>query len=421
MAFSLVLLAGIVLFPVEEGSRPLEQGQLGGKQIPLVVLGGGEGSLTQYDVRSVWLGVGRGAPPGGDETAEMLILDGRAFLAEHGRKSPAPSRALVDVEHAVGLADAARPAAFLSLSPGRPVTLAELNNQIISRLSGPAFVLGVGELVDISWRGKARGVLAGYVAPPGSHPLGGARDGAGEGEILWLETPVPFRPVMTPQETVAAARDGCARTSPAALGPGARFVSAAVYAWPSQKTKPAQDIVDPPLVDLSVFAPDIMQDVRYATPYNFTGQTIYPAARCYLARPVAERLSRVNRALMRQGYRLKVFDGYRPTSAHWRLWELAENRDYLASPWSGSRHSRGAAVDLTLVTLDGRPLEMPTEFDAFSDKAHRQAPMRETVRHNLEILTRALVAENFYPLPNEWWHFDYLGWAAFPLRDIPLD
>lgn len=264
-------------------------------------------------------------------------------------------------------------------------------------------------------------MLAGYVAPPGSSPVGHVRDGTGEGEILWLETPVPFRPVMTPRETVAAAREGCDRTAPVALGPGARFVSAVIYTWPWGKTERAKDIVDPPLVDLGVFAPDIMQDIRYATPHNFTGQAVYPVARCYLARPVAERLVRVNRALMRQGYRLKVFDGYRPTSAHWRLWKLAENKDYLANPWSGSRHSRGAAVDLTLVTLDGKPLEMPTDFDTFSDGAHRQAPMPETVRRNLEILTRAMVAEGFYPLPNEWWHFDYLGWAAFPLRDIPLD
>jgi D-alanyl-D-alanine dipeptidase len=117
---------------------------------------------------------------------------------------------------------------------------------------------------------------------------------------------------------------------------------------------------DERLVNIEAFISGIRLDIRYATANNFTKRPLYPVARCYLRKQVAERLTKVQQELQAQGLGLKVFDCYRPLSIQKQLWALLPDERYVIDPRKGSRHNRGAAVDVTLVDAKGNELEMPT-------------------------------------------------------------
>ncbi len=181
------------------------------------------------------------------------------------------------------------------------------------------------------------------------------------------------------------------------------------------------------LVDVAVLDPSIRLELRYATAENFTGVAMYPVARCLLRRDAAERLVRVQRRLRAEGLGLLVWDCYRPLSVQERFWALVPDERYVARPLrrdgrpvAGSKHNRGAAVDVTLVDAAGVALEMPTGFDDFSERAHRGAPASAAARANATRLGAAMAAEGFEPLPTEWWHFDAPGWQAYEVLDVPL-
>lgn len=180
---------------------------------------------------------------------------------------------------------------------------------------------------------------------------------------------------------------------------------------------------DTTLVLLSEVDSSILLDVKYATTNNFTGQILYPVAKVYLRNIVAQRLAAVQQYLSQRGYSLKVFDGYRPLSVQKKMWVVVPDERYVADPRKGSRHNRGAAVDVTLVhRADGSELDMGTPYDDFTDKAH-------TGYHNLPdqvLKNRALLADvmqqfGFLPFKTEWWHFDFKGWEQFPILDIPIE
>ncbi len=184
------------------------------------------------------------------------------------------------------------------------------------------------------------------------------------------------------------------------------------------------------LVDILDIAPTVRVDIRYATTRNFTGVAFYPVGRCMLRRDAAERLARAQEALARRGLGLLVWDCYRPFSAQQRLWKLVHDPRYVArpvaaadgTPVEGSQHHGGAAVVLTLVGADGSAVEMPTDHDDFSARAHRDSRAGSpAARANAAILEQVLVAEGFAPLPTEWWHFDAPGWQRYPLSDQPID
>ena len=176
------------------------------------------------------------------------------------------------------------------------------------------------------------------------------------------------------------------------------------------------------LVDLARAVPDVVLDVRYATANNFMHTPLYPVAKVFLRAPVARALAGVQRDLARQGLGLKVFDGYRPYSVTKRMWEPIRNPDFVADPAKGSRHNRGAAVDLTLVDLrTGAELPMPTPYDDFTPRARQDfSDLPAEVIANRAKLREAMTRRGFDPLPSEWWHFDFRGWERFELMDVDL-
>lgn len=175
--------------------------------------------------------------------------------------------------------------------------------------------------------------------------------------------------------------------------------------------------------DVTILAPGIKVDLRYATANNFTKHVIYPkTARCYLRLKVAERLAAVQKSLEPKELGLKVYDCYRPRPVQAKLWALVPDERYVANPKNGSRHNRGAAIDLTLVDKNGVELAMPTPYDDFTSRAHRSyQDLPAEALKNRAILEAAMVAQGFLPLPTEWWHFDDPDSKQYPMSEIGFD
>ena len=172
-------------------------------------------------------------------------------------------------------------------------------------------------------------------------------------------------------------------------------------------------------VDIHRVDPTIVIDLRYAGPNNFTHRPLYPPGTPALIRfSVAQRLVFAQKYLKERGYGLKIWDAYRPKVAQEKLWEAAKNNNYVADPKEGgigSMHTRGAAVDVTLVDRNGKDVPMPTEFDNFTPAAliEYQGP-NPLVRSNLKLLQKAMARAGFYGLRTEWWHFCAGDWTTYP-------
>lgn len=177
------------------------------------------------------------------------------------------------------------------------------------------------------------------------------------------------------------------------------------------------------VVDAARAIPDAVLDLRYATPRNFVGRAIYPeGARCLLLRPVAERLVRAAARLRAAGFRLRLYDCYRPIAVQRELWRLVPRPGLVANPARGSNHNRAAAVDVGLAAPDGGAVELPTEFDAFVRAARANAVEGVTpaARRHRDLLRAALEAEGFRVNRAEWWHFDAPEARGAPVLDLPL-
>lgn len=174
------------------------------------------------------------------------------------------------------------------------------------------------------------------------------------------------------------------------------------------------------LVNLKKIIPDIELDIRYATKDNFTKKQIYDEPEAYLLENVAQALKQVNNELKPLGYKLKVFDAYRPISAQRKMWQAFPDERYVLNPdKGGGRHTRGTTVDLTLVKLDGSEVKMPTEFDCFEETAHSDYKnLPQEIINNRELLKYTMKKYGFCSFEYEWWHFDYKNWQDFPPLDI---
>jgi D-alanyl-D-alanine dipeptidase len=173
-------------------------------------------------------------------------------------------------------------------------------------------------------------------------------------------------------------------------------------------------------VDVGTVIPDAVIDMRYATKDNFTGEVLYPKAVCKLRRAVAERLAKAAKALRARDRRLVIWDCYRPASIQKELWKRVPDPRYVADPKDGSRHGRGAAVDVGVVAKDGKPVTLPTAFDDFSKAAHRAQALAGDRGIEAKRLETAMTDAGFVGLPTEWWHFDASDSAKYPLSDEPL-
>lgn len=160
--------------------------------------------------------------------------------------------------------------------------------------------------------------------------------------------------------------------------------------------------------NLGELEPSILLDIRYATANNFTKAKIYDCPACLLRPEAAQAIVKVQKALKKKGLGLKMFDCYRPRPYQQRLWDKVPDPNYVMPPAKGSMHSRGAAVDLTLVDAKGNELDMGTTYDFFGVEAHTDyTKLPAKVLDNRRILREAMEAAGFKGIRTEWWHFSY--------------
>ena len=171
--------------------------------------------------------------------------------------------------------------------------------------------------------------------------------------------------------------------------------------------KPYVGQQDADFVCVTDYIPTIEVELKYATEDNISGTVIYDFTSVYLRCGTVKKLEKVQQELLAQGLRLKIWDGFRPVAAQFALWAAYPNATYVANPNNGySSHSRGNAVDVTLVNLDGTELEMPTGFDDFSSKSDRDySDCSEDARKNALLLENVMKEYGFKPYEAEWWHF----------------
>lgn len=181
----------------------------------------------------------------------------------------------------------------------------------------------------------------------------------------------------------------------------------------------------PDLVELVTLDPTIKLDIRYATTNNFLGVPCYTSARAFMERPAADALLRAHRALARQGYGLLIHDAYRPWQVTKLFWEATPDsgRMFVADPAKGSKHNRGAAVDLTLYELaTGKVVKMVGGYDEMSPRSFPDYPGGTSLeRWHREVLREAMEAEGFTVNEHEWWHFDHRDWTHYPIIDVPFE
>ena len=161
-------------------------------------------------------------------------------------------------------------------------------------------------------------------------------------------------------------------------------------------------------VRLKDLSSDFVYELKYATPDNFLKQAVYDCGECYLRKSTAEALVKANEAFKQLGYRIKLFDCYRPLSVQKKMWKILPGTHYVANPAKGSKHNRGAAVDLTLVDAQGKELNMGTPFDFFGKEAHHTyTEYPKEVLENRKLLKETLNKYNFKSIYSEWWHYEY--------------
>ena len=176
---------------------------------------------------------------------------------------------------------------------------------------------------------------------------------------------------------------------------------------------------DSAIVRIEDYIPNVYVDLRYATTNNFTGQVIYDFNEPWLRYGTVKKLMAVQEELNGLGYSLLIWDAYRPPAAQFKLWDIVPDPNFVANPHTGySSHSRGNTVDLTLVTLRGGAVEMPSAFDEFAAVADRDySDVSDTAEANAMLLEMVMQKHGFDGYVNEWWHYsDSVSYEAEDLK-----
>ncbi|MDW7652438.1 MAG: M15 family metallopeptidase [Bacillota bacterium] len=182
------------------------------------------------------------------------------------------------------------------------------------------------------------------------------------------------------------------------------------------------------LVRIADLDETILIDLKYATADNFTGRPLYPVSVGVINKETGERLVQAGEIFRRDGYRIKVWDAYRPYRYQQDLWDAFPDSRYVLNPAKDTmenprpRHNNGLAVDITLVDENGHELEMPTGFDDFSTKAWPSSTdMSPQAKKNVTYLIEVMESVGFKTPKTEWWHFNDMLTVPGPYLDIPLE
>ena len=171
-----------------------------------------------------------------------------------------------------------------------------------------------------------------------------------------------------------------------------------------------KNVSDSTFVNLKDYSTDFNYDMRYATENNFLNSKVYDCAECYLRLKTVKALVKANETFLKMGYKIKIFDCYRPLSIQKKMWTLVSNPKYVANPAKGSIHNRGGAVDISLVDFEDNEIDFGTDFDYFGKEAsHSYKKLSRKIRNNRKFLKKIMEQNGFKALDSEWWHYDFSG------------
>jgi D-alanyl-D-alanine dipeptidase len=160
-------------------------------------------------------------------------------------------------------------------------------------------------------------------------------------------------------------------------------------------------------VNLSDYSSEFVYDMKYSSSDNFLKSKVYDCAECYLRFKTVKALVKANAVFIKRGYKIKLFDCYRPLDVQKKMWEIVSNPTYVANPTKGSIHNRGGAVDLTLVDKNGVELDMGTTFDFFGIEAsHNYTNLSSKIIQNRKLLKGVMTKKKFNSFDSEWWHYN---------------
>ena len=166
-------------------------------------------------------------------------------------------------------------------------------------------------------------------------------------------------------------------------------------------------INDTTFVNLKEYSRDFEYDMKYATDDNFLKSKVYDCAECFLRLKTVTALVEANLKFLDKGYKIKIFDCYRPLDIQKKMWKIVSNPKYVANPAKGSIHNRGGAVDITIVDRNGKELDMGTSFDFFGEEAsHNYQNVSEEVKQNRTLLKNLMITTGFNSFDSEWWHYN---------------
>jgi D-alanyl-D-alanine dipeptidase len=340
--------------------------------------------------------------------AALVALAGCASAGTSAPPAPAQSTVRAPVAAPLGTIPPPAPARWLGL-------LGEYGDgaswRIVAENGGRL------ELVDtaraVTWLAE-RGDDA-FATEPGGEPARFERDTSGRATALLLGATRLARNEIEPR----------AGTNQLRVAPVRDIDSLRVEALAATPPPEPGPFAPNDLVELVTLDSTIHLEIRYATTNNFLGARLYDQARAFMQRPAAEALVRASRALHPLGYGLLVHDAYRPWYVTKMFWDAVplDTRWLVADPAKGSRHNRGAAVDLTLYDrATGKPVPMPSTYDESTDRAYADYPGGTSrQRWHRALLRRTMEAQGFIALPTEWWHFDYATWQSYPINNVPFD
>ncbi len=179
------------------------------------------------------------------------------------------------------------------------------------------------------------------------------------------------------------------------------------------------EVQDTSFVNLKEYSNDFVYDMKYATEDNFLKAKVYDCAQCFLRLKTVKALVKANSKFMKLGYRIKIYDCYRPLDVQKKMWAIVSNPIYVANPSKGSIHNRGGAVDITLVDNSGKELNMGTPFDFFGPEAsHDYKGFSKEIIENRALFKKIMIGSKFQSFDSEWWHYNLKNAKLDPISNF---
>ena len=179
------------------------------------------------------------------------------------------------------------------------------------------------------------------------------------------------------------------------------------------------EVRDTSFVNLKEYSTDFVYDMKYATEANFLKAKVYDCAECFLRLKTVKALVKANSKFMKLGYKIKIYDCYRPLDVQKKMWAIVSNPIYVANPSKGSIHNRGGALDITLVDNNGKELDMGTPFDFFGPEAsHDYKGFSKEIIENRALFKKIMIGSKFQSFDSEWWHYNLKNAKLDPISNF---